>query len=77
MESRQSARSKRLFPHPVKTRVLTEFGFRPVLMNQEEIWEAEGLKTGWPWLRWGREPIDRSEADWARRYSVIFRRDDH
>ena len=61
----------------VKTRVLTEFGFRPVLMNQEEIWEVEGLKTGWPWLRWGREPIDRSEADWARRYSVIFRRDDH
>jgi len=59
----------------VKTRILTEFGFRPVLTNQREIWEAEGLKTGWPWLRWAREPIDRSAGDWALRYSVIFHRD--
>jgi chemotaxis methyl-accepting protein methylase len=61
----------------VKTRILTELGFRPVLTNQQEIWEAEGLKTGWPWLRWAREPIDRSVVDWALRYSVIFHRDHH
>ncbi|MGZ9723999.1 CheR family methyltransferase [Rhizobium miluonense] len=56
----------------VKTRVLKASGLRPVLTNQEEIWTSEGARGGWPWLRWGREPLNRSEADWAIRYSIIF-----
>ncbi len=60
----------------IKTRVLKPSGFRPVLTNQEEIWTSEGLKAGWPWLRWAREPIDRSAVDWDLRYSVIFRLED-
>ncbi len=56
----------------IKTRVLKASAFRPVLMKQEEIWSSESSRSGWPWLRWAREPLDRSEPDWAYRYSVVF-----
>ncbi|MFS8047828.1 CheR family methyltransferase [Rhizobium sp. BR 314] len=56
----------------LKTKVLKASWFRPVLTNQEEIWASESARGGWPWVRWAREPLDRSEADWAYRYSVIY-----
>lgn len=56
----------------VKTKVLKTSGFRPVVTRQYEIWASEAWKNGWPWLRWAREPLDRSAPDWAWRYSVIF-----
>lgn len=61
----------------IKIKVLKASRFRPVLTNQEEIWSSESSRGGWPWLRWAREPFDRSEADWAYRYSVIFQSGDH
>ncbi|MBB3286877.1 MULTISPECIES: CheR family methyltransferase [unclassified Rhizobium] len=57
----------------VKTKVLKDSGFHPVLINQSEIWASEAAKRGWPWLRWAREPLDRDEPDWPWRYSVVFR----
>ncbi|MDL2406571.1 CheR family methyltransferase [Rhizobium calliandrae] len=57
----------------IKTKILKASGFRPVLAGQDEIWATEAAKKGWPWLRWAREPLDRSEPDWTWRYSVIFR----
>ncbi|WFU11967.1 CheR family methyltransferase (plasmid) [Rhizobium sp. CB3090] len=56
----------------VKTKVLKASGFRPVLTRQHEIWVSEESKSGWPWLRWAREPLDSSAPDCAWRYSVIF-----
>ncbi|MBB4571626.1 CheR family methyltransferase [Rhizobium leucaenae] len=56
----------------VKTKVLKASGFRPVLSRQDEIWASEESKSGWPWLRWAREPLDRSAPDCAWRYSVVF-----
>lgn len=61
----------------VKTKVLKDSGFQPVLINQSEIWASEAAKSGWPWLRWATEPLDRSEPDWPWRYSVVFRFEDH
>ncbi|MDL2398401.1 CheR family methyltransferase [Rhizobium mayense] len=60
----------------IKTKVLKASGFRPVLASQDEIWAWEASKNGWPWLRWAREPLNRSEPDWTFRYCVIFRRGD-
>ncbi|MBP1871899.1 chemotaxis methyl-accepting protein methylase [Ensifer adhaerens] len=56
----------------LKTRVLATSDFKPVLLGQEELWSADGSKDGWPWVRWGREPLDRTEPTWELRYSIIF-----
>ncbi|OCP15068.1 CheR family methyltransferase [Ensifer sp. LC163] len=58
----------------LKTRVLATSDFKPVLLGQEELWSADGSKDGWPWVRWGREPLDRTEPTWELRYSIIFQR---
>lgn len=58
----------------VKTRVLRNASFTPVLINQQEIWGADKSKHGWPWIRWAAEPLDESEPDWRIRYTVIFQR---
>ncbi|TCU06327.1 chemotaxis methyl-accepting protein methylase [Rhizobium sullae] len=58
----------------LKTRVLRGAPFTPILTNLREIWGCDGSKQGWPWLRWGAEPIDTSEPDWRVRYTIIFQR---
>jgi chemotaxis protein methyltransferase CheR len=58
----------------LKTRILMASNFRPVLSRQEDIWMADAEKRGWPWVRWSHEPLDRHEATWQYRYTVIFRR---
>lgn len=58
----------------LKTRVLATSDFKPVLLRQEDVWTADGSKDGWPWVRWGREPLDWTEPCWELRYSIIFQR---
>jgi chemotaxis protein methyltransferase CheR len=58
----------------LKTRILKGSNFGPVLTRQEDIWTADASKRGWPWIRWGHEPLDRNREAWQFRYSVIFRR---
>jgi chemotaxis methyl-accepting protein methylase len=58
----------------LKTRVMMSSSFEPVPVLREEIWNADKLKSGWPWLRWGREPLDIREPTCDWRYSIIFKR---
>ncbi|NVD41920.1 chemotaxis protein CheR [Ensifer sp. HO-A22] len=58
----------------LKTRVLAAADFKPILLSQEDVWMADGSKEGWPWVRWGREPLDLTEPTWELRYSIIFQR---
>ncbi|WP_246249314.1 CheR family methyltransferase [Chelativorans alearense] len=58
----------------LKTDILKDSGFLPVLDRMDEIWRADTSKRGWPWFRWGLEPVDRNLPGWELRYSVIFRR---
>ncbi|MDP9630347.1 UNVERIFIED_ORG: chemotaxis methyl-accepting protein methylase [Ensifer adhaerens] len=58
----------------LKTRVLAAADFKPVLLSQEDVWMADGWKDGWPWVRWGREPLDWTEPTWELRYSMTFQR---
>lgn len=60
----------------VKSRVLGPAGWRPVLEDLEPVYFADYWKRGWPWIRWGHEPIDRQRIDWRVRYSTIFQAPD-
>ncbi|UTA55607.1 hypothetical protein L3D22_07340 [Lysobacter soli] len=56
----------------VKSRVLGPAGWHPVIKDLEPVYFADYWKRGWPWIRWGHEPIDRQRADWRVRYSTIY-----
>ncbi len=56
----------------LKCRVLGSIGLEPVAADLENVYFADYWKRGWPWIRWGHEPIDRSRRDWLMRYSTIF-----
>jgi chemotaxis methyl-accepting protein methylase len=56
----------------VKCAVLGHAGWRAVTDDLERIYFADYWKRGWPWIRWGHEPIDRTHADWRVRYATIF-----
>jgi len=56
----------------LKCRVLGSVGLNPVAADLEAVYFADYWKLGWPWIRWGHEPIDRSHPDWLMRYSTIF-----
>lgn len=60
----------------VKSRVLGPAGWRPVTEDLERVYFADYWKRGWPWIRWGHEPIDRRRMDWQVRYSTIFQAPD-
>lgn len=58
----------------LKSRVVRDLGFLPILDRFEEIYHADLSKRDWPWTRWSHEPIDRKKDDWRYRYAMIFRR---
>jgi hypothetical protein len=60
----------------VKSRVLGPAGWRPVTEDLEPVYFADYWKRGWPWIRWGHEPIDRQRPDWRVRYSTIYQAPD-
>lgn len=56
----------------VKCKVIRRFNLKPITHDLNAIYFAGPHKSGWPWIRWAREPIDRSRRDWSIRYSTIF-----
>lgn len=58
----------------IKTDALASTDFNPVTDDLEAIWSGDDSKSGWPWVRWAREPIDPRRRDMDIRYSTIFTR---
>lgn len=57
----------------VKYKVIRRFNLKPITHDLDAIYLAGPHKRGWPWIRWGLEPINRGRRDWPIRYSTIFK----
>jgi chemotaxis methyl-accepting protein methylase len=58
---------------PVRSKVASENGWRPVMDLIEEIHEGDpSLRRDWPLSYWGLEPLDLSRVDWKVRYASVF-----
>ncbi|MBF6024864.1 CheR family methyltransferase [Lysobacter niastensis] len=57
----------------VKCKVIRRLNLKPITHDLDAIYSAGPHKGGWPWIRWGLEPINRSRRDWQIRYSTIFK----
>jgi chemotaxis methyl-accepting protein methylase len=57
----------------VRSKVASEYGWRPVMDLIEEIHEGDpSLRHGWPLEYWGLEPLDEGRDDWKVRYASVF-----
>jgi chemotaxis methyl-accepting protein methylase len=57
----------------VRSKVASEYGWRPVVDLIEEIHEGDpSLRGGWPLEYWGLEPLDQGREDWKVRYASVF-----
>jgi hypothetical protein len=57
----------------VRSKVASEYGWRPVTDLIEEIHEGDqSLRRDWPLHYWGLEPLDRARGDWQMRYASVF-----
>jgi hypothetical protein len=62
----------------VRSKVASEYGWRPVIDLIEEIHEGDpSLRRDWPLHYWGLEPLDRTRADWKVRYASVFQLPGH
>jgi chemotaxis methyl-accepting protein methylase len=62
----------------VRSKVASEYGWRPVTDLIEEIHEGDpSLRRDWPLRYWGLEPLDRTRADWRVRYASVFQLPEH
>jgi hypothetical protein len=62
----------------VRSKVASEYGWRPVTDLIEEIHEGDpSLRRDWPLHYWGLEPLDRTRADWKVRYASVFQLPGH
>jgi hypothetical protein len=58
----------------LKVSLVREHGLQPVTEHLDRIFQSDPSKSGWPWQRWGNEPVNHRRPDWQERYAVVFRK---